>query len=276
MIQLLQIEWLKVRSYRAFWWLLGITLFSYVGGTLVMTSVYGQVLDRAQMSPEAVTSLLGSNPFSIGEVWHTMGYVFSLLITIPALLIIMLISNEYTFGTYKQNIINGWSRNQALTAKLGDVLVLSVVITAVYVGICLVIANVLGGGNVGGAGTETAGKHYFIACFFLQTLAQLSIAFMLGYFLRRSFLALIVFICWPLILEPILSQVLARGGLEVGAFLPFELSDRLIPPPAFVARVDPERYEAAMSGIGVHAIYTLVFTLLVWALCYRVNRVRNL
>ena len=41
----------------------------------------------------------------------------------------MFISNEYTFKTHRQNIIDGWSRKQFITSKLMDVLIISLIVT---------------------------------------------------------------------------------------------------------------------------------------------------
>lgn len=243
-----------------------------MGGSFIITNLYKQVLLSVKITEEGARQFLGSNPFSIEEVWHTMGYVSSLLVTIPALLVIMHISNEYRFKTYKQNIINGWSRDQAFTAKLLGVIAFTTLITALYVAVCLVVVSFMGGGQEQGA----VRKDFFIGCFFLQTLAQLSIAFMLGYFLRRSFLALTVFIFWPILFETLLGGLISKFNPVAAGFLPFEISDRLIPPPGFVAKMDPELYARAMANVGPHVIYTIIFTLLIWVLGYWINKSRNL
>ncbi|MDI3320841.1 hypothetical protein [Pinibacter soli] len=128
------------------------------------------------------------------------------------------------------------------------------------------------------AATDKAGASgiYFIAYFFLQTFSQLSIAFIIGFFSRKSFIALSVFLFLFLILEPILTKVLEMKNIVIGHFLPFEISDRMIPPPAFFGRMDPAAYDLAMKNAGHHFLYTLVFTLIVWIGCFRFNMKRDL
>ncbi|MDI3320842.1 ABC transporter permease [Pinibacter soli] len=115
MTNLLKIEWLKIKAYPAFWWVLVITAISYPAVNYCMSVVYHHFLDDPKM---ATIKLMIGNPFAFNEVWHTVAYFSSWFILFPAIIVIMLITNEYTFKTYRQNIIDGWSRNQFLSAKL--------------------------------------------------------------------------------------------------------------------------------------------------------------
>lgn len=271
MVHLLAIEWLKIKSYRAFWWILGITAMSYVGISFSSLFAYQQLLNNPQLTADGAKMIFG-NPFSFDEVWHTLAYVSSLLVTIPALMIIMLITNEYSFRTHRQNIIDGWSRKQFITAKLLDVLSVTILVTAMYTAISLF---------VGSLDTETSSelsnaKTGFIGYFFLQTFSQLSIAFSLGMIFRKSFIALGVFIFWSVIFEPLLTKILATDTFSLGHYLPFEISDRMIPPPAFLSKVDPLAYQSMMDSTNSFLIYTLLFTVLLWIGCFQINAKRDL
>lgn len=274
MLHLLNIEWHKYKSYRAFWFLLAGTLLTYIGATYIMTVIYESSLDAVQMSKETATSLLGSNPFSKVEVWHTMAYILSYAIFIPALLIIMIISNEYTFKTYKQNIITGWTRSQAILAKLGGVAVLSILVTLVYAGICLYVSGRFGNSKVVQESVQP--KYYMIGGFLLQTFTQLSIAFALGYAFKGSFIALGFFLFWSVFLEFVIGALLKRIHVDLPRFLPFEMSDRIVPPPAFFSRLNPEAYTLAMEQIGQQALFTGAFVVLLWYGLFQWNKTRNL
>lgn len=269
MTNLLKIEWLKIKAYPAFWWVLAITAVSYPAVNYFMSIAYHHFLDDPKMA--SIKMMIG-NPFAFNEVWHTVAYFSSWFVLFPAIIVIMLITNEYTFKTYRQNIIDGWSRNQFLTAKLLNVANISVIITLLYLVVCLLLGvkNTNAMDKTGESGT------YFIAYFFLQTFSQLSIAFIIGFFSKKSFVALSVFLFLFLILEPILTKTLEIKNIAIGHFLPFEISDRMIPPPAFFGRVDPAAYDLAMKNAGHHFVYTVVFTLIVWTCCYRFNMKRDL
>ncbi|MBK8090248.1 MAG: ABC transporter permease subunit [Chitinophagaceae bacterium] len=82
--------------------------------------------------------LLG-NPFEFPEVFRTTAFASSLFVLIPAILVIMLITNEYTYKTNRQNVIDGWSRNEFLIAKFLNVVIISMIVIALYVIVTLSI-----------------------------------------------------------------------------------------------------------------------------------------
>jgi ABC-type transport system involved in multi-copper enzyme maturation permease subunit len=188
----------------------------------------------------------------------------------------MLVTNEYTFRTHRQNIIDGWSRPQFISSKLCDVLIVSCIVTVVYMGVAL------GYGLY--ADQAAASSHWteqlqYIPLFLLQTFAQLSIAFMLGYLIKKAFIALGLFLFYYLIIENIAVAYAQFKLNDIGRFLPFEISDRLIPRPAFFSRFGKDAkasYDHALSLIPEHIIYTILLTALIWLICYRVHKRRDL
>src|ERR1700753_3570998 len=127
MLETLRIEWMKVRSYRTFWILLAITVLSIRGINYMLYNVMNNSFPKVKGR-----SILGS-PFAFPDVWQTTSWNASLLFIIPAILIITLVTNEYTYKTHRQNIIDGWSRQQFVLVKMIEVLLLSVVCTIVVV-----------------------------------------------------------------------------------------------------------------------------------------------
>ena len=63
---------------------------------------------------------------------------------------------------------------------------------------------------------------------------------------------------------------------DIGRFLPFELSNRTIPVPAFVGKLDEEKYQAAMGAVNEHVVYTIILLGLTWGLCFWLNKRRDL
>jgi len=265
MLRILKIEWLKIKNYKAFWWVVGITAITYMATSFMALAFYKQVSTSSKIPPNVAKAWLG-NPFSFEEIWHTTAYISSFFIIIPSLIVIMLITNEYSFKTNRQNIIDGWSRNQFLTGKLLDVTVISLMITVLYVLTCIAI------GSTNSSPTEMGnGKIHFIGYFVLQTFSQLSIALFIGLVVRKSFIALGIFIFSSVILEPSITWFFSSHNFVIGNFLPFEISDKMIPPPAFMAKAGPEMYQAAMDATSAHFFYTAIFTLALWLICFKLN-----
>lgn len=271
MMTLIRTEWLKMKKYNAFWWILGITALSYPGINYIFYLGFQDITDKPNQASQYAKLALG-NPFSFPEVWHTVAYFSSWFVFIPAVVIIMFISNEYTFRTHRQNIIDGWSRKQFVTSKLIDVLLISIIITLLYAIVCFVS----GSANQERLIKDTWGKSYFIGLFALQTFAQLSIAFLIGFLIKKAFLALGVFLFYFIILENLIVGLFRWKESEIGHYMPLEISDRLIPPPGFIRMLDPESYQRSLDAINLHVFLTIGITIIIWAICYRINEKRDL
>src|SRR6185503_19749042 len=129
MLSALKIEWMKVKNYRTFWILLGITLVSIPGINYMFYDIMDNSFPKGRNGQNA---LLGS-PFACPDVWNTVSWNASLLFIIPALLIITVTTNEFTFKTHRQNVIDGWSRQLFISVKLIEILMLSILCTLVIV-----------------------------------------------------------------------------------------------------------------------------------------------
>ncbi|NCI48021.1 ABC transporter permease [Sediminibacterium soli] len=270
MFSLIKIEWLKIKRYPAFWWMLGIVSLTYPGVNMMFYYGYSQSLAQSKDVGAIVKMILG-NPFTFPETWHSVAYFSSFFILLPSILVIMLVTNEYTFRTHRQNIIDGWSRDQFITSKLCDVLIISVVITIVYSLVALSFGLYVDS-NTSYRWSE---QLYYIPLFFLQTFAQLSIAFLLGYLLKKAFISLGIFLFYYLVVENIAVTWMQFKLNDLGRFLPFEISDRLIPPPAFMGRFNKD-YDKVLHAIPQFVVYSIVLTALIWLLCFRVHRKRDL
>src|SRR6476469_8204025 len=178
---LLYTEWLKLRKYPAFWWMTGIIALSYPGVNYIFYHIYQQVVSKGNTTSQMVKMLVG-NPFTFPEVWHTVAYASSLFIFIPSVVVIMFITNEYTYKTHRQNIIDGWSRKQFMTSKMIDVLIITLLCTLVYV----IAAVVIGYLNIKESNGNVWEDSRYIWLFFLQTFSQLSIAFLIAFMARKA------------------------------------------------------------------------------------------
>ncbi|MFX4865127.1 hypothetical protein ABTB62_20315, partial [Acinetobacter baumannii] len=62
MRSLVTIEWLKIKKYPAFWWMLIIVLLTYPGINIMFYYVYEKVITGKEMTNNIAKLLLG-NPF---------------------------------------------------------------------------------------------------------------------------------------------------------------------------------------------------------------------
>jgi ABC-type transport system involved in multi-copper enzyme maturation permease subunit len=274
MTPLIKIEWLKIKKYPAFWWMLGIVALTYPGINMMTYYGYQQATTGKEITNGIAKMLLG-NPFAFPEAWHSVAYFSSFFVLLPSILVIMLVTNEYTFKTHRQNVIDGWSRAQFITSKLFDVLIVSLIATLVY----LLVALSFGLYADNAYWSHWPDQLQYIPLFLLQTFAQLSIAFLLGYLIKKAFIALGIFLFYYLVVENIAVGYAKFKLNDIGRFLPFEISDRLIPRPAFFSRFGKDAkvsYDLALSAIPLHIVLTILFTGIIWFICYAVHKRRDL
>jgi ABC-type transport system involved in multi-copper enzyme maturation permease subunit len=271
MNNLIYTEWLKIKKYKAFWWLLGITALTYPGINYIFYNVYSEIMKNNSQAAQAAKMVIG-NPFAFPEVWHTVAYFSSWFIFIPAVLVIMFITNEYTYKTHRQNVIDGWSRAQFLSSKMINVIITSLAITLLYILVSLVTGLV---NSEDKTGNIFDGLNY-AGLFALQTFSQLSIAFLIGFLVRKAFISLGIFIFYFIILENILVNVGRVKANDMFRFLPLEISDRMIPIPAFPGKFNADAYKKALAAVNTHILLTVLLTALIWWICFRVNSKRDL
>src|SRR5580693_917910 len=226
----LRIEWLKLKYYRTFWILLSVIVvcipaFNYV------------IYDFTDNSFPKINgqNLLG-NPFSFPNVWKTVPYNAGILIFIPAILIITLFTNEYSYRTHRQNVIDGWSRWRFIRIKIIEVFFLNLFVTGVVVLTCLYFGFI----------TRTAiqpkpgwAQYRFILFFFVEMLDYSLIAVLIAMLIKRAGLAMGIFFLYLIVEQFVVS--LGRNKYKQGwvDYLPEEVSDRLIPQPFTRRMISP-------------------------------------
>jgi ABC-2 type transport system permease protein len=272
MKRIIHIEWLKIKKYPAFWWVMGITALTYPGINFIFHSIYVNITQKDTIRGKIVSTLIG-NPFSFPEAWHSVSYFSSIFVFIPAIVVIMLITNEFTFKTNRQNVIDGWSRQQFMMGKLIDVTLLTAIVTVLNG----LVALIIGITNTSDVVASIWSMSYYIGLFALQTFSQLSLAFLIGLLVKKSFIALAIFSFYFIILEPIAVNFLKyKFNSNVGDYFPLEVSHMLLPKPAFIGRIDENSYRAALNAVKFHVAYTLILVGLTWSVCFWLNNRRDL
>lgn len=273
---IIRTEWLKLKNYLAFWLLLLATAVSYPGINAIVYFGYDESTKPENQSGQLLKMLLG-NPFHFPEVYHTTAYLSSFFTFIPAIVVIMLITNEYQFKTHRQNIIDGWQKQTFVWGKFISVLLISILVTLFFFAVATGI-GFIATPDISTVSLFTKGK--YIGLFFLQIFTQLSFAFLLGILVRKAFIAYGIFIFYGMIVENIAGAVFKlktqKFGFDYGQFLPLEISDRLIPIPAFIGRLNEADYKVALAAVDKHIIYSMVFLLLTWVLSFYTFKKRDL
>jgi ABC-2 type transport system permease protein len=236
MLQLLKIEWLKIKNYKAFIIIASCFALGVIAANYIVFVINNNITENVQ----AATLLTGAyHPYSFENTWHTTSYVTGWMLMLPALLVIMLTTNEFTYRTHRQNVIDGWSRQQFTNVKLMVALVVAVATTMVVVFTALLFGLFSGTGfSLNGIG--------FVGFFLLKALSYNLIAVLISVLLRRTGFAIGLFFIYMGV-ENIISNLLDswsvklrnEGSIDLGAmgdYLPMGAADGLLPLPISTAK----------------------------------------
>lgn len=251
MKQIIYTEWLKVKNYRTFWVMLILALIIIPAGNFM-------VADKFSGSYLKQVGKMFGNPFSFPDVWLTMASINSYISMLFGLLLIILVTNEYTYRTNRQNVIDGWERKEFVYAKLFWLVVISLV--------TLLVATISGTlvGLIYGEKPFSLEGYQYMLYYFLQLNVMLTIALLIGVLVKRAGLGIVLFIAYNMMLDQLLSFFLKRSIGPIGGLLPIQSGDELLPFPLVGKMVstgtqyDSYVYVTAMIGYIVVGIY-LVF-----------------
>ena len=255
MLHLLKIEWMKVKNYRTFWVLSILYLISIYGASYIGYQVYNS---KPQNDGGMANSVIG-RPFDFPDIWHTTSYVSSFLMFMLGLLIIISVTNEFSFKTHRQNVIDGLSRTQFISVKMLLTVIISLVATlAVFV--TTLIFGLQEGSDL------SFEKKEYLGYFFLQALSYSSAALLFSMLLKRSGIAIGVYFLYSTIIENMLAGILNKYADNIGRYLPLESSDNLIRIPVFKVIVNQ-----MMTSYNTELllIMTLVYLSLYYIISYR-------
>jgi len=250
MVRLLRIEWMKVKNYRTFWILLAICIISLPSFNYVIYDMTDNSFPKVQGK-----SIFGS-PFAFPNVWQTVSWNSSLLLLIPAVLIITLTTNEFTYKTHRQNIIDGWSRSQFINVKLIEVLLLSFLLTLVVIITGLIFGYLL---NPVPPNTNIFTNTNAIGYFFIEMLSYSMIAFVLAMFIKRAGLAMGAFFIYLIIEQFIVALLREKYKLKFVNYFPEEVTDMLILNPYVGRFMNKDRLAMYQNHVPAYLIVSFIY-----------------
>jgi ABC-type transport system involved in multi-copper enzyme maturation permease subunit len=244
MMHLLKIEWLKLKNYRTFWILSALYLISIFGINYIVYRIQENIYNAKQAKGMA-EMVIGSRPYSFPTVWQMASYVSSFLLFLPGLLLIISITNEYSYKTHRQNIIDGWSRRDFISVKL----ILAVIVA--FISMLMVFFTALFFGFNSGSSFDHE-NIYYLGYFFIQTLSYSMVAILFSILFKRGALAIGVFFLYTLVLENLIAKPISHYFNDAGRFFPLESTDTLIPLPVF------ENMQRQMSDPPNYTVFLIV------------------
>lgn len=244
-MHLLKLEWLKVKNYRTFWILLGL----YVIGLFSLNYIFYQF--QLNVKKELPLELF---PYAFPKIWQTIAWISSWLLYFPGMLMILIVSNEFTYKTHRQNIVDGLTRGQFIWAKIMVAVLLAILTTI----ICAINAVMFG--KIHGSEFSFDGSIYMLYAF-IQALSYIFFGMILAVLVRRGGLAMGLYFLYGLVFESLLGALMhnyvAKGSWN---FFPLQTTDVLIPVPfgkEMFYKNTPEPYVLIICALAYIVMYCL-------------------
>jgi ABC-type transport system involved in multi-copper enzyme maturation permease subunit len=233
MKRLLKIELKKILTYKVFWILMGLYFLFLALGILMAGFIINSMVDDVNKHmPIAIPHV---RFYFFPDIWQNLTFFASIryVLIFPAIVIIILITNEFTNKTIRQNVVNGMSRNEFLFSKLQVIFIMALFITIILAAGIFI----LGISNTDAQGMTTIFKKMiFAGGFFIQIFSFMIFAFFIGFLLRNTGLSIAIFTLYALIIEPVLYFILKIPPLQpnnVSQFLPVNSVVRVVEYPYF-------------------------------------------
>lgn len=211
--------------------------------------------------------------FNFPFIWHFNTYIAAWLKFFLAIVIVSMMANEYSYGTLKQNLIDGLSKKEFILSKF-----LTVVLFALCSTIFVFVMSLLLGLSFSSY-TEFdvifMDLDYLLA-FFVKLVGFFSFCLFLGILVKRSAFALGFLLVWS-ILEGIAKGLLvfkifpkSTTGYTIMKFFPLEAMSNLIIEP--FSRLSVIKNIGAQMGVNdvkdYSVSYTSILIVLIWTFLF--------
>ncbi len=192
MIRLLKIELAKNTSYRTFWVLIGIY---FVGLGIVAISGMEALTWLAEKGAKINGFDVEKVPlYHFPDIWQNLTYVAQYFKLLLGIFIIISITDEFSYKTIRQNVIDGMNRAEFIGSKVLFILVMSIVSTLFVLLIGLLM------GSIYSPETEMRFmfKHIdFVLAFFLATFNYLLVVMVIALLIKRAGLSIVILLIYP-------------------------------------------------------------------------------
>ncbi|EMY3558519.1 ABC transporter permease [Flavobacterium psychrophilum] len=211
--------------------------------------------------------------FNFPFIWHFNTYIAAILKFFLAIVIVSMMANEYSYGTLKQNLIDGMSKKEFILSKF-----LTVILFALCSTVFVFVMSIILGYSFSSyteLGIVFSSLEYILA-FFVKLVGFFSFCLFLGIFVKRSAFALGFLFVWNIV-EGIAKGMLtfkifpnSNTAQNITQFFPLEAMSNLIVEP--FSRLSVIKTIGTQIGVNNIKDYTVHFTtiliVLVWTVIF--------
>ena len=222
MIRLLKIDLAKISSYRTFWLLIGI-YFVFLG--IVTMSGMEALTWLAEKGAKIDGFDVEKIPlYHFPDIWQNLTFVAQYFRILIGIFIIISITNEFSYKTIRQNVIDGMNRAEFIGSKVLFILGLSIVSTLFVLAIGLLMGSIYSPESE----MRFIFKHIeFIPAFLLATFNYLLLIMVIALVVKRAGLSIVILLIYPAF--EFLLKVPLPDSLEfLTEYLPYSALSNLI------------------------------------------------
>lgn len=218
--------------------------------------------------------------FNFPYIWHFNTYIAAILKFFLAIVIVSMMANEYSYGTLKQNLIDGMSKKEFILSKF-----LTVILFALGSTVFVFVMSLILGFSFSSyteIGIVFSDLEYLLA-YFVKLTGFFSFCLFLGILVKRSAFAIgFLFVWW--ILEGIVIAILkfkifpnSNIPEMVSQFFPLEAMSNLIVEPftrlsiiktigTQIGVQDTKDYDVHWYGLLIVSVWIAIFVLMSYKL----------
>ena len=180
--------------------------------------------------------------YQFPNIWEFFPWVASWFNLFLAIVIIILVGNEFAFKTFRQNVIDGLSRNDLIKGKL--ILIFSI---AIYTFLMVLVAIII----FGLIFTKSFSfelifeNSHLILIYFVQAIGYMTLGMLISIIFRNNALSIIMFILYYFPIEPIIRVMFKE---EARKFFPVKIISNLTPMPEFLTMTSDKSFTSASGS----------------------------
>ncbi|MES2543709.1 MAG: ABC transporter permease subunit [Bacteroidota bacterium] len=232
-------------------------------------------------------SLVDQGIFDFPTIWHFNSYFAAWMKIFLAVIIVSMMANEYSYGTLKQNLIDGMSKKEFVLSKF-LVLVLFAAISTLFV---FIVSLILG--LVYSSFDEPSiifSQMEYLFAYFIKLIGFFTFCLFLGVLVKRSAFALGFLFLW-FIFENVPYRIIKYNYLDgdspildkIYSFLPLEsMSNLIVEPVSKLKAVKTIGNQIGVSNAKDYSVhFTTILIVLAWTaifmyLSYKLLKKRDL
>ena len=228
----------------------------------------------------AVKINIGINEFQLARegifefpyIWHFTTYSAAIFKLFIAIVVITMMTNEYNYGTLKQNLIDGLSKEEFILSKFLSLVLLAVVST-IFVFIFTLVLGLIYSTDTSAAIIFT--DLQYLVGYFFKLVGFFSMCLFLAVLVKKSAFALGLLFVWNII-EGVIGLVLTFSVSEktadsIMSFFPLDAMSNLIKEPVSRLTIvkdmqeslnpmgDLKDYHVLFSDIAIVSVWTVIF-----------------